>query len=127
MERAGIAVDVDALEELRKQAQAATDEAESEARNLVDKPELNLGSPKQLQEVLFDQLGMPKTKKTKKTRRTCRKKIQCFTLRLRMALSALNISMLMLLLPLPCKNKRASLSWNKFVKSALKTQRKGKM
>ena len=76
MERAGIAVDVDALEELRKQAQAATDEAESEARNLVDKPELNLGSPKQLQEVLFDQLGMPKTKKTKTGYSTAAKEIE---------------------------------------------------
>ena len=26
---------------------------------------MNLGSPKQLQEVLFDELGMPKTKRTK--------------------------------------------------------------
>lgn len=76
MERAGIAVDVDAFEELRKQAQAATDEAESEARNLVDKPELNLGSPKQLQEVLFDQLGMPKTKKTKTGYSTAAKEIE---------------------------------------------------
>ena len=76
MERAGIAVDVDALEELRKQAQAATDEAESEARNLVDKPELNLGSPKQLQEVLFDQLGMPRTKKTKTGYSTAAKEIE---------------------------------------------------
>lgn len=76
MERAGIAVDVDALEELRKQAQVATDEAESEARNLVDKPELNLGSPKQLQEVLFDQLGMPKTKKTKTGYSTAAKEIE---------------------------------------------------
>lgn len=76
MERVGIAVDVDALEELHKQAQAATDEAESEARNLVDKPELNLGSPKQLQEVLFDQLGMPKTKKTKTGYSTAAKEIE---------------------------------------------------
>ena len=27
--------------------------------------EINLGSPKQLQVVLFDELGMPKTKRTK--------------------------------------------------------------
>ncbi|MDO5029545.1 MAG: DNA polymerase I [Corynebacterium sp.] len=76
MERAGIAVDLDSLEELRAQAQAATDDAEREARNLVDKPELNLGSPKQLQEVLFDQLGMPKTKKTKTGYSTAAKEIE---------------------------------------------------
>ncbi len=76
MERAGIAVDVDRLEDLRKQAQAATDEAEAVARDIVGKPELNLGSPKQLQEVLFDQLGMPKTKKTKTGYSTAAKEIE---------------------------------------------------
>ncbi|ALA67555.1 DNA polymerase I [Corynebacterium lactis RW2-5] len=76
MERAGIAVDVDRLEDLRKEAQAATDGAEAEARDLVGKPELNLGSPKQLQEVLFDQLGMPKTKKTKTGYSTAAKEIE---------------------------------------------------
>ncbi|MDO5730365.1 DNA polymerase I [Corynebacterium sphenisci] len=65
MERVGIAVDVPALEELRADFAEQTAGAEAAARSLVDRPELNLGSPKQLQEVLFDQLGMPKTKRTK--------------------------------------------------------------
>ncbi|MEJ5920677.1 DNA polymerase I [Corynebacterium sp. H78] len=76
MERLGIAVDVDKLEDLRKQAQAATDEAEHAARALVDRPELNLASPKQLQEVLFDQLEMPKTKKTKTGYSTAAKELE---------------------------------------------------
>lgn len=76
MEKHGIAVDVDKLEDLRKEAQAATDEAEAKARELVDRPELNLGSPKQLQEVLFNQLDMPKTKKTKTGYSTAAKELE---------------------------------------------------
>lgn len=76
MEKAGIAVDVGKLEDLRGQAESAQLAAEAEARGLVDRPELNLGSPKQLQEVLFDQLGMPKTKKTKTGYSTAAKEIE---------------------------------------------------
>ncbi len=76
MEKAGIAVDVGKLEDLRGQAESAWLAAEAVARGLVDRPELNLGSPKQLQEVLFDQLGMPKTKKTKTGYSTAAKEIE---------------------------------------------------
>ena len=37
----------------------------AEAAYAVIGKEINLGSPKQLQVVLFDELGMPKTKRTK--------------------------------------------------------------
>lgn len=76
MERTGIAVDVATLEDLRDEAAAAQAEAEDAARGIVDRPELNLGSPKQLQEVLFDQLGMPKTKKTKTGYSTAAKELE---------------------------------------------------
>ncbi|WJZ05551.1 DNA polymerase I [Corynebacterium freneyi] len=76
MERAGIAVDVDKLKSLRDQAARAQSTAEDAAREIVDRPELNLGSPKQLQEVLFDQLGMPKTKKTKTGYSTAAKELE---------------------------------------------------
>ena len=76
MERAGIAVDVDKLKNLRDQAAQAQSAAEDAAREIVDRPELNLGSPKQLQEVLFDQLGMPKTKKTKTGYSTAAKELE---------------------------------------------------
>ena len=76
MERAGIAVDVDKLKNLRDQAAQAQSTAEDAAREIVDRPELNLGSPKQLQEVLFDQLGMPKTKKTKTGYSTAAKELE---------------------------------------------------
>ena len=43
---------------------AAVKDAADEAFAVIGK-EINLGSPKQLQVVLFDELGMPKTKRTK--------------------------------------------------------------
>jgi DNA polymerase I len=64
MERAGIAIDVESLSEL--EAYFATEVADAgKAAFEVIGTEMNLGSPKQLQVVLFDQLGMPKTKRTK--------------------------------------------------------------
>ena len=64
MEIAGIATDIDHLAaiearlggEVKRVAQAAYDSVGHE---------FNLGSPKQLQQVLFDELGLPKTKRIK--------------------------------------------------------------
>ncbi|MCD9197610.1 DNA polymerase I [Aeromicrobium wangtongii] len=64
MERTGIAIDDDHLIELESEFAARAQKAASEAFAAIGK-EINLGSPKQLQVVLFDELGMPKTKKTK--------------------------------------------------------------
>jgi DNA polymerase-1 len=64
MERAGIAADRAHLEGLEQQFAAAVQHAVQEAHASVGH-EFNLGSPKQLQEVLFGELGLPKTKKTK--------------------------------------------------------------
>ncbi|NLG47309.1 DNA polymerase I [Gordonia sp. (in: high G+C Gram-positive bacteria)] len=64
LEAAGIAVDVDHLAELEGQfAQRVRDAAEA-AYEVIGE-QVNLGSPKQLQTVLFEKLDMPKTKKTK--------------------------------------------------------------
>lgn len=76
MERVGIEVDVERLRRLRDRAADAQARAEDAARGIVDRPELNLGSPKQLQEVLFDQLAMPKTKKTKTGYSTAAKELE---------------------------------------------------
>ena len=65
MEHTGIAVDIEVLEGLRKEFTLKVEQVEEEARQLVDEPSLNLSSPKQLSAVLFDKLGLPKTKKTK--------------------------------------------------------------
>ena len=40
-------------------------EAQEDAYDAIGGESINLGSPKQLQVVLFDELGMPKTKRTK--------------------------------------------------------------
>jgi DNA polymerase I len=64
LEQTGIAVDQDQLTALEEHfADQVRNEAE-EAYAVIGK-EINLGSPKQLQVVLFDELGMPKTKRTK--------------------------------------------------------------
>lgn len=64
MEAAGIAVDAERLDELGARFAARVKQAEQDAFAVIGK-EINLGSPKQLQVVLFDELGMPKTKRTK--------------------------------------------------------------
>ncbi len=64
LEAAGIAVDVTALHDLESQFGARVQAAAQSAYDVIGK-EINLGSPKQLQVVLFDELEMPKTKRTK--------------------------------------------------------------
>ena len=64
MEQAGIAVDLDRLEGLRGEFDDAVLAAEQAAYEVLGK-RINLGSPKQLQVVLFDELQMPKTRRTK--------------------------------------------------------------
>jgi DNA polymerase-1 len=64
LERIGVAVDVDQLEGLEAHFAGEVKKAADEAFAVIGK-EINLGSPKQLQVVLFDELDMPKTKRTK--------------------------------------------------------------
>jgi DNA polymerase I len=64
MERSGIAADREWLTRLEQQFADAVRQAVREAHAAVGR-EFNLGSPKQLQEVLFGELGLPRTKKTK--------------------------------------------------------------
>ena len=64
MERTGIAMDQDFLSTLYRQFDDRVGEAERQAYDAIGH-ETNLSSPKQLQAVLFDELGMPKTRKTK--------------------------------------------------------------
>lgn len=64
LERIGVAVDVDHLEGLEAHFASEVKKAADEAFSVIGK-EINLGSPKQLQVVLFDELNMPKTKRTK--------------------------------------------------------------
>ncbi|EWT02888.1 DNA polymerase I [Intrasporangium oryzae NRRL B-24470] len=65
MERTGIAVDVPGLDRLEGDFAAKVAQAQEDAWDAIGGEHINLGSPKQLQVVLFETLGMPKTKKTK--------------------------------------------------------------
>ncbi|MDT5149850.1 MAG: polymerase [Mycobacterium sp.] len=64
LEATGIAVDLDLLGQLQSQFADLIRDAAEAAYGVIGK-QINLGSPKQLQVVLFDELGMPKTKRTK--------------------------------------------------------------
>ncbi len=64
MERRGIAVDQDLLEGLWSDFDDGVRSAEADAFDVIGK-QINLGSPKQLQTVLFDELEMPKTRRTR--------------------------------------------------------------
>ncbi|CAB1014647.1 DNA polymerase I [Corynebacterium diphtheriae] len=76
MEATGICVDVATLREQRDIFVEQVIEEESAARELAGDETLNLSSPKQLQVVLFDTLGLPKTKKTKTGYSTAAKEIE---------------------------------------------------
>jgi DNA polymerase-1 len=64
MESVGIAVDMDLLRQLQSRFADQIRDAAEAAYAVIGK-QINLGSPKQLQVVLFDELEMPKTKRTK--------------------------------------------------------------
>ncbi|MBV2365229.1 DNA polymerase I [Streptomonospora sp. NEAU-YY374] len=64
MERTGIAADRAYLDSLEEEFAAAVRQAVAEAHRVVGR-EFNLGSPKQLQQILFTELDLPKTKRIK--------------------------------------------------------------
>lgn len=64
MERAGIAMDAAILDDIYERLTSAADAKAAELFAMIG-TEMNLSSPKQLQEVLFEKLGMPKTRATK--------------------------------------------------------------
>ena len=64
MELTGVAVDTDWLHQLSKRFEERIGNLEKEIYQLAG-VEFNIGSPKQLQTILFDKLGLPATKKTK--------------------------------------------------------------
>jgi DNA polymerase-1 len=64
MERTGIAADGEYLAHLEERFAGQVKQACEDAYAVVGR-EFNLGSPKQLQAILFDELGLPKTKRIK--------------------------------------------------------------
>ncbi|MDQ1487102.1 MAG: polymerase [Actinomycetota bacterium] len=64
MEQLGIATDLDVLADLSSELGGSVKAAEQAAFAVIGR-EFNLGSPKQLQQILFDELKLPKTKRIK--------------------------------------------------------------
>ena len=64
LEHRGVQIDLPLLQAQDAELKARVADLEQQAFAAIDR-EVNLSSPKQLQEVLFEQLDMPKTRKTK--------------------------------------------------------------
>ncbi len=66
MEREGVTIDVEALNEIGARLEATIEEMEHKIREIADKgPAFNIYSPKQLGDFLFNDLNLPVIKKTK--------------------------------------------------------------
>lgn len=65
MEHVGVAVDIAELEGLNQKLTDEVDSLVDELRRVADMPDLNLNSPKQLRELLYDVKGLTPIKKTK--------------------------------------------------------------
>ncbi|MDX1606111.1 MAG: DNA polymerase I, partial [Candidatus Competibacterales bacterium] len=65
MERRGVRIDGDRLRQHSRELAKRMDELERDAHREAGRP-FNLGSPKQLQEILFEEQGLPTVKKTPK-------------------------------------------------------------
>ncbi len=76
MEATGIAVDIPTLEEQLDTFTNLVTQEETAARTIAGDPNLLLTSPKQLQVVLFETLGLPKSKKIKTGYSTAAKEIE---------------------------------------------------
>ncbi|MGZ8482012.1 MAG: DNA polymerase I, partial [Candidatus Limnocylindria bacterium] len=64
MELAGVSLDLEALAAMREEFGATLAALESRIYELVGHP-FNIGSPKQLEQILFTELGLPATKRTR--------------------------------------------------------------
>ena len=69
MELAGVLIDLEALAAMREEFGAQLAGLESRIYELVGHP-FNIGSPKQLETILFDELALPATKRTRTGRST---------------------------------------------------------
>ena len=65
MEHVGVGVDVDELRELGKRLSDEVQTLQAQLREVAGRDDLNLNSPKQLREILYDERGLSPGKKTK--------------------------------------------------------------
>lgn len=64
MESEGVLIDTDALDDIDARLEGELESLTKEIHDLAGEP-FNIGSPKQLSEILFERLGLPPQKKTK--------------------------------------------------------------
>jgi DNA polymerase I len=69
MEKAGVTIDLEALAGMSEEFGATLDGLEARIYGLVGH-EFNIGSPRQLETILFDELALPSTKRTRTSRST---------------------------------------------------------
>jgi len=69
MERVGVYVDLDELSRLRKSVDSEIERLEKRAVEIVGEP-FNVSSPRQLESILFDKIGLKPIKRTKTARST---------------------------------------------------------
>jgi DNA polymerase-1 len=69
MERIGVFVDLSELDRLRKSVDSEIERLEKQAKELAGR-EFNVNSPRQLEAILFDELGLKPIKRTKTARST---------------------------------------------------------
>ena len=69
MEKAGVRIDLEALAAMSQEFGTTLGNLESRIYELVGH-EFNIGSPRQLETILFDELGLPSTKRTRTSRST---------------------------------------------------------
>jgi DNA polymerase-1 len=69
MEKAGVMIDLEALDAMSHEFSATLAGLEARIYALVGH-EFNIGSPRQLETILFDELGLPSTKRTRTSRST---------------------------------------------------------
>jgi len=62
MERLGIKIDDEALKDIAQSTALKIEEIEKNIQDIINQPQLNLNSPKQLATVLFDELNLPANK-----------------------------------------------------------------
>ena len=65
MEHVGVAVDIEELENLNRRLAEEVESLVGELRSVAGMPDLNLNSPKQLRELLYEEKGLTPIKKTK--------------------------------------------------------------
>lgn len=66
MEAEGILLDVELLAKLGQAVQGSLEAVDLAIKDLIDMPEINLNSPRQVEDLLFNRLGLPPQKKSAK-------------------------------------------------------------